>query len=228
MQLCMIATGTRISYPLTLVIRTTQGGKSHMQILKYIAGLTLLASSWAVNASLITNGTFDTDLSGWDIDATTGVTPVTGEARIGQPGSPGYAIFSQTFDIAAGTTSLSIGFDYLWQINAPTTPDEFTVSLSYESNTGTQTISLLDEWSDSATFANERYDAVIAIDNLSVGLGNGMISFMLQENIDTSGTRVHLDNVAVSAVPVPAAIWLFGTALVGLVGFGKRKSKAAV
>jgi hypothetical protein len=32
----------------------------------------------------------------------------------------------------------------------------------------------------------------------------------------------------VSAVPVPAAVWLFGTALIGLVGFGKRKSKAAV
>jgi hypothetical protein len=30
----------------------------------------------------------------------------------------------------------------------------------------------------------------------------------------------------VSPVPVPAAIWLFGTALIGLVGFGKR-SKAA-
>jgi hypothetical protein len=32
---------------------------------------------------------------------------------------------------------------------------------------------------------------------------------------------------AVSAVPVPAAIWLFGTALIGLVGFGKRKSRIA-
>ncbi len=28
-----------------------------------------------------------------------------------------------------------------------------------------------------------------------------------------------------SAVPVPAAVWLFGTALVGLIGFGKRKSR---
>ena len=27
----------------------------------------------------------------------------------------------------------------------------------------------------------------------------------------------------VNPVPVPAAIWLFGTALIGLVGFGKRK-----
>jgi len=31
-----------------------------------------------------------------------------------------------------------------------------------------------------------------------------------------------------SAVPVPAAIWLFGSALIGLVGLGKRKSKVAV
>jgi hypothetical protein len=31
---------------------------------------------------------------------------------------------------------------------------------------------------------------------------------------------------SVSAVPVPAAIWLFGTALIGLVGFGKRRKVA--
>jgi hypothetical protein len=30
-----------------------------------------------------------------------------------------------------------------------------------------------------------------------------------------------------SAVPVPAAVWLFGTALIGLFGFGKRKSRLA-
>jgi len=30
----------------------------------------------------------------------------------------------------------------------------------------------------------------------------------------------------VSPVPVPAAIWLFGTALIGLVGFGKRREAA--
>ncbi|MCH6566526.1 MAG: VPLPA-CTERM sorting domain-containing protein [Proteobacteria bacterium] len=26
-----------------------------------------------------------------------------------------------------------------------------------------------------------------------------------------------------SLIPVPAAVWLFGTALIGLVGFGKRR-----
>jgi hypothetical protein len=32
--------------------------------------------------------------------------------------------------------------------------------------------------------------------------------------------------IAPSAVPVPAAIWLFGSALVGLIGFGKRRKTA--
>jgi len=36
----------------------------------------------------------------------------------------------------------------------------------------------------------------------------------------------YLDNISVSAVPVPAAIWLFGTGLLGLTGFS-RKRKAA-
>ena len=46
---------------------------------------------------------------------------------------------------------------------------------------------------------------------------------------DREGGHVDYDDLvvrvsAVSAVPVPAAIWLFGTALIGLVGFSKRKA----
>ena len=33
------------------------------------------------------------------------------------------------------------------------------------------------------------------------------------------------DNIVVTAVPVPAAIWLFGTALIGLAGFSKRNKQ---
>jgi len=42
------------------------------------------------------------------------------------------------------------------------------------------------------------------------------------EEIDS----IQLHGVAASTVPVPAAIWLFGTALIGLVGFGKRRKTA--
>lgn len=34
---------------------------------------------------------------------------------------------------------------------------------------------------------------------------------------------LYVDGVVVSAVPVPAAAWLFGTGLLGLIGFSRRK-----
>ncbi len=37
------------------------------------------------------------------------------------------------------------------------------------------------------------------------------------------GNVVISDITAIPAVPVPAAVWLFGTALIGVVGFGKRR-----
>lgn len=45
-------------------------------------------------------------------------------------------------------------------------------------------------------------------------------------NIYFDGRYAVYDNVSTPAVPVPAAIWLFGTALIGLVGFNKRRKVA--
>ena len=47
-------------------------------------------------------------------------------------------------------------------------------------------------------------------------------------NLDDWASEIAFDDVqlSVSAVPVPAAAWLFGTALIGLVGFGKRRKTA--
>ena len=36
-----------------------------------------------------------------------------------------------------------------------------------------------------------------------------------------------LGQIEIPAIPIPAAVWLFGTALIGLVGFSKRKSRIA-
>jgi hypothetical protein len=41
-----------------------------------------------------------------------------------------------------------------------------------------------------------------------------------------SGNQADSLTLNVGAVPVPAAVWLFGTALIGLVGFSKRKKAA--
>ncbi|MDC1287907.1 PEP-CTERM sorting domain-containing protein [Gammaproteobacteria bacterium] len=42
---------------------------------------------------------------------------------------------------------------------------------------------------------------------------------------DLTGAPIASALVRLNTVPVPAAVWLFGTALVGLVGFSRRKSK---
>ena len=38
-----------------------------------------------------------------------------------------------------------------------------------------------------------------------------------------NGSEVYFDNVSVSTVPLPAAVWLFGSGLIGLIGFASRK-----
>lgn len=43
----------------------------------------------------------------------------------------------------------------------------------------------------------------------------------------TSGLGLSIDSITASVVAVPAAVWLFGSALIGLVRFGKR-SKAVL
>jgi hypothetical protein len=43
---------------------------------------------------------------------------------------------------------------------------------------------------------------------------------------DRNGMLFEIGSSVVSAVPVPAAVWLFGTALLGLVGFSKRRKAA--
>ena len=52
-----------------------------------------------------------------------------------------------------------------------------------------------------------------------IDISTGLVSL---RGVTSSG----LDAIAfaeISAVPVPAAVWLFGTALIGLIGFGKRR-----
>lgn len=64
---------------------------------------------------------------------------------------------------------------------------------------------------------------------LVIGLdpGDALITSFGFENI-SANDALHLDHVAIqtSVVPVPAAVWLFGTALAGLIGFSRRRTTA--
>ena len=60
----------------------------------------------------------------------------------------------------------------------------------------------------------------ILIDQLPLPNGTGI----WEVSLEYSELRINAKNP--SAVPVPAAVWLFGTALVGLAGLSRRKSTA--
>jgi hypothetical protein len=64
--------------------------------------------------------------------------------------------------------------------------------------------------------------------NLPASYTAFLIGFEFDEVGDDIGLILApVDTLEVSAVPVPAAVWLFGTALIGLLGFGKRKPRIA-
>jgi hypothetical protein len=54
----------------------------------------------------------------------------------------------------------------------------------------------------------------------------GFAAWTAQWYLSGSGTTSGAHSVQVSAVPVPAAVWLFGSGLLGLVGIARRKKKA--
>ena len=179
------------------------------------------------NSSTLTNGTFDSDLSGWTIDlaTTTGVTWISGAAHLGRPGTPGSAIFSQTFDIAPGEMMVDFNFDYQWQINPPLINDSFTAELILETTSGPLTVSMNELSGDVSNFnVDFNYSSSILVDMLSAA-NNATVRFTLEEFNNAAGTRIQLDNISVteSPVPEPTTMLLFGLGLLGVAGVNRRK-----
>lgn len=189
-----------------------------------LLSVALIASVAAeTQANLVTNGTFDTNLAGWDTTGTTtGVTWIAGTAHVGRTGTPGVAVFSQDIDIPLGTPAVDISFDYQWQVNPPTIPDTFEVWFDFA---GGGSELLLSEMSSAVTF-NSTYSFSDTVDltGLTSGPDNGTITFILRELNSDIGTRIQLDNVVVAAIPEAGALTVWSLLSgVGLVAARRRQ-----
>ena len=144
----------------------------------------------------------------WTASGTVAPGPVEGGALLPEPYNP--PIYAPPLQIEFSTPVFAIGADLF---------DDFD---------GLHTLSLLVETNEGNTYQ---------ISETSNQPQAGFLGFLSLEGIiaaqffDDSNNVIEVDNLTVSVsglseVPVPAAFWLFATALVGLVGFSKRRKVA--
>ncbi len=79
---------------------------------------------------------------------------------------------------------------------------------------------------DSVTIIHRTNDCCFHRDfyNLSLFDSNGSLLYSENDLDGTNGRITTNLNANAAAVPIPAAIWLFGTAILGLIGMKRRKS----
>lgn len=206
-----------------------------MKQLKLLTAAILLIMPLAANADLITNGNFDSDLSGWDQAGDIATTWDAGTAHLGHPGTLGTSLLFQVFDIQAGTSAVSISFDYQWQVTAPAIEDFFVVRFDYVGSLFAEELvyqgSTAAVFGSTVSFSKEvKLPDLGGLDDLlqpDVPLLSGFIAFILHENNSSNGTRIQLDNIAVRAVsvPEPGTLALLGLGLAGI-GMTRRKKKS--
>lgn len=119
----------------------------------------------------------------------------------------------------SGTMSSAADIDtYLILSNKPSTDGDFIV------------VSLLD---DSRTFQNGNFSGSYTSPEIDFGTGYDYFGVAFSAGVQQAGQSVALDNVELVLVPnqnpvpvpLPAALWLFGSALLGLLGHGYRRRR---
>ena len=129
----------------------------------------------------------------------------------------------QSFTVGPGPTGLD-----------PSGLDFGFFSYGFDLGLGTAAVGDVSVDSDATLQATQPDSFVLgtlAFDTLSIGTSALTISYaLLAGELDASGlsvTELQADlgagSIEVSPIPVPAAIWLFGTGLIGLIGFSKRR-----
>ena len=180
--------------------------------------------SGIAQANLVTNPGFESGATGWvfsDGNASDGRDVGTCESPCVIANTGTWAGFKNLFDGGAGTISQSItttiGTNYLIELwLADNSFENGTITASFGGITGVS-ITGADTTTTYSMFSFNH----MATSTLTDFVFGGTV---------TSGTffidDVNIEAIQIPAIPIPAAAWLFGTALIGLVGFSKRRKAA--
>lgn len=200
---------------------------------KSLTVLFLLALPFQVNANLVVNGSFENNgpgQAGWNVyQSIPGWTTVSGPgievrnnvAGTAQDGMQFVELDSHNRSMNANSSmqqaistvlgsEYNLSFYYSPRINQPSTTNGISVF-----------------WNDNLlgniTGAGSNVNVWSLQQFIVMGTGNDLLRFAATGISDSYGGNI--DNVKLSAVPVPGAIWLFASAM-GLFGFLNRKQRA--
>ena len=227
------------------------------KILATTVALGMITLAGNAMASPFTNGDFETrDLTGWQLTCgtTTGEATVVNSpdvmtgyyAKLDDSDSSGIASIYQTFDIDPSATIVDISFDYYFTGQDDTRWYSDVIASTFAFKSGDNFDGWLDtlDWeltfvattSPLGTFETKAtYSASYNI-SLVDESPNAMLQFGLWESSscwgdDKTDTWLGVDNITVSSnatpIPEPATMLLFGTGLIGLIGYRRRKGTNA-
>lgn len=194
-----------------------------MKPFKFIAAaLVLLPLSQAAYSATITNGNFSAGLTGWstqgNVSTSSGYAVLTSAGSgvsTGSFGGTNGSILSQAINASAGDT-ISFSYNFLAGDYLPF--NDFSLVVG-DSNTLLSNVASVGNY---GTTGWTTYSFVAASNFTNLFF---IISNSGDWGVDSS---LYIDNVTVTNTPIPAAVWLFGSALTGLVGIGKRKQTKAL
>ncbi|WP_209262626.1 hypothetical protein [Thiorhodococcus minor] len=190
--------------------------------LNYLAGFTLFVLATSANALTIDQGIAMTGAasvtgipSNGEIDFT-GSNMATTQGVINGASVAGWTTILSNIDLPVATGSVS--------------PAATIWTLSSGSTTYIFKLSNVDSFSDNTAF-DMRTISLFGLGTVTDGSQGTAARLSLSGNFfDTNGDGTWEGNVSeftVQAVPIPAAGWLFGSALVGLLGVARRRQALA-